>query len=185
MPAATGTDSTRRVAQKGLSLVELLVATVIAGITLCAAWGWLWGAEMATSKTVDRARAATAAAFAARSITDDLDLAATLLDPQRAHLPQESLSLRHVHPDDAPEDILIVWDPVRRVLWRKASGTYLADHVTRFAVSYLDGDGHLLSPADLRTPDWPARVSRVKVEIAVSAGRSSGLAACDVTLGQP
>ena len=33
------------------------------------------------------------------------------------------------------------WDPARRVVWRNASGTYLADHVTRFAVSYGLADG--------------------------------------------
>jgi len=174
----------RRSEQAGVSLVELLVATVIAAVTLCAAWGWLWNAGVASSATVDRARAATAAAFAARSIANDLDSSVALQDPPSAYAPGRALDVTHIHPGVEPENVLIVWDPSRRVLWRKAAGTYLADHVTRFAVTYFDRGGVVVSPADLEVPAWPSRVARVAVEVVVAAGNESARAACDVTLGQ-
>ena len=174
----------RRSTQTGVSLVELLVATVIATVTLCGAWAWLWSAGDASSATVDRTRAATAAAFAARCISDDLDESAALQVPPPAYGPDRALDLTHIHPGAVPESVLIVWDPSRHVLWRKASGTYLADHVTRFAVTYYGGGGGVLSPADLEAPEWPSRVARVAVEVVVAAGSESVQAACDVTLGQ-
>ncbi len=80
-----------RSSQTGVSLVELLVATVIAGVTLCGAWAWLWNAGDASSSTVDRAAAATAAAFAARCISDDLEASFALKDPPSAYGPVRAL----------------------------------------------------------------------------------------------
>ena len=165
-------------------MVELLVATVIAAVTLCGAWAWLWNAGVASSATVDRTRAVTAAAFAARSISGDLELSAALQDPPAAYGPDRALDLTHLHPGAPPESVLIVWDPSRRVLWRKASGTYLADHVTRFAVTYYDESGAVMTPADLEAPAWLGRVTRVVVVVVVAAGNESAQAVCDVTLGQ-
>jgi prepilin-type N-terminal cleavage/methylation domain-containing protein len=176
--------SERRPMQAGVSLVELLIATVIAAVTLCGAWSWLWNAGVASSATVDRARAATAAAYAARCIADDLDAAVALQDPPSAYAPGRALQLSHLHPGAAPETVLIVWDPSRRVLWRKASGTYLADHVTSFTVTYFDEAGGALSLEDLVAPVWPTRVARVAVEIVVASGSKSARAWCDVSLGQ-
>ena len=173
-----------RSADAGVSLVELLVATVIAAVTLCSAWAWLWNVGIASSATADRSRAKTAAAFAARFISDDLDVAAALQVPPSAYGPDRALELIHLHPGAAPESVLIVWDPSRRVLWRKASGTYLADHVARFAVTYYDGNGAVLTPVDLQAPAWPGRVVRVAVAVVVVDGRESAQAWCDVTLGQ-
>ena len=174
----------RRPSQAGVSLVELLVATVIAAVTLCSAWAWLWTAGVASSATVDRTRAATAAAFAARCISGDLEASFALQDPPAAYGPSRALDVTHLHPGAVPESVLIVWDPSRRVLWRKTSGTYLADHVTGFAVTYYDSGGGALTPTDLARPDWPSRVARVALQVVVTAGREAGQAACDVTLGQ-
>jgi hypothetical protein len=173
-----------RSTQAGVSLVELLVATVVAAVTLCGAWTWLWNAGVANSSTVDRTRAATAAAFAVRCVSDDLEASFALQDPPSTYGPSRALDLTHLHPGAVPESVLIVWDPSRHVLWRKASGTYLADHVTRFAVTYYDGGGGVLTPAYLAAPAWPSRVARVAVEVVVTAGHESAQAACDVTLGQ-
>lgn len=182
-PAQTRGVRPRR-AQTGVSLVELLVATVIAAVALGGAWTWLWNAGVASSSTVDRSRAATAAAYAARIIADDLETSAEVQAPPAVYITSQALSLLHLHPGAAPEGVLIVWDPARRVLWRKASGTYLADHVSRFAVTYHDADGRSLTTADLETSSWPALVARVEVEIVISTGRETAGAVCDVALGQ-
>lgn len=168
----------------GYSLVELLVAATIAGVVLAGAWAWLWNAGVASSSAADRARATTAAAFAVRCIADDLEAAASLQLPPAPYGPARALDLVHLHPGQAPENVLVVWDPTRRVLWRKASGTYLADHVSQFAFTYLDEDGRPLSQEDLVRSAWPGPVARVAVRVVVSTGRGSGEATCDVTMAQ-
>jgi hypothetical protein len=164
--------------------VELLVAASIASVVLAASWAWLWNVGGASSATADHARAATAAAFAVRSITDDLDASASLQAPPSGYSPARTLSLLHIHSGAAAEAVLIVWDPSRRVLWRKAPGTYLADQVSRFDVTYLDAAGRELSPADLAGTAWPGLVATVAVTAVVSAGHESAAASCSVALGQ-
>ena len=171
-------------ARSGVSLIELLVATVIATVVLAGAWAWLWNAAVASSSTADRSRAATAAAFAARSIADDLDASASLQTLPSGYAPARALDLLHLHPEAVPESVLIVWDPAKQVLWRKASGTYLADHVSLFTISYLDIAGRGVPADELAGPAWLDRVARVKVEVVVSVGNDSARAACDVALGQ-
>ena len=74
--------------------------------------------------------------------------------------------------DAAEEDVLIVWDPARRVVWRNASGTYLADHVTRFAVTYVLGDGTLVAGDEMAATGW-AVVRCVSVDLAVGVGSAT------------
>jgi hypothetical protein len=171
-------------AESGVSLVELLVATTIACVVLAGSWAWLWNIGVVSSATADRARAATAAAFAVRSIADDLDASASLQAPPAPYLPARALTLLHLHPDVAAETVLIVWDPARRVLWRKAPGTYLADHVSHFGVAYLDSAGRELPPTDLVGSAWCGRVAVVAVTVVVSAGHESAAASCSLALGQ-
>jgi hypothetical protein len=171
-------------AESGVSLVELLVAATIASVVLAGSWAWLWNVGVASSVTADRARAATAAAFAVRSISDDLDVSASLQVPPPPYSPARALTLSHLHPGVAAESVLIVWDPARRVLWRKAPGTYLADHVSQFDVVYLDSAGNELPPTDLAGSAWCGRVATVAVTVVVSAGHESAAASCSVALGQ-
>ena len=95
--------------------------------------------------------------------------------------PSRSLSLVHDHPASAAETVLIVWDPARQVLWRNASGTYLADHVSRFAVEYLlDGArqvGRLMTGAD-----WDA-VRSVRVEVTAVVGSATESRSLEVAVG--
>jgi type II secretory pathway component PulJ len=154
----------------GLTLVELLVATCVAAIALAAAWPWLWNTAGATAAVGERAQAATAGAYAVRTIADDLAQAVALLPPASGRSPGATLTLLHHHPGEIPETVTIVWDASRRVLWRKTSGTYLADQVLAFAVRYFASDGTELSGDDFLAPDWPARVARVAVEVRTARG---------------
>jgi hypothetical protein len=168
----------------GLTLVELLVATCVAAVALAGTWGWLWNAGGASYGASGRAQAATAAAFAVRSIADELSLATALSLPPGNVPPDRALCVEQRHDRDVTETVLLVWDPARRVLWRKAPGSYLADHVERFAVDYFRADGRRLGPADLASAGWPQTVARIVVTVDVTVGGCTAQAGRSVALVQ-
>ena len=149
----------------GVTLVELLIATCIAAVALAGAWGWVWNAGVAARAVGARAQASTADAYAVRVIADDLAQAAGLLPAPAGRLPSEAFSLVHEHPGEPTETVTVVWDRARRVLWRKASGTYLADQVSAFSVRYFTADGSELAGASLGTVQGLARVARLEVTV--------------------
>jgi type II secretory pathway component PulJ len=166
----------------GVTLVELLVAACITSVALAGAWAWLWTAGGASRGAAGRAQAASAAAFAVRSLAEDLGMATSLACPPAGLSPDRALCIEHRHEGVPAETVLVVWDPARRVLWHKAPGTYLADHVERFAVGYFGADGRCLGAADFAAPDWPQTVARVAVTLEVTVGRSTVRAARSVAL---
>jgi len=166
----------------GVTLVELLIAACVAAVVLGAAWAWLWNAGSAASAMACRAQAGTAAAFAVRAVADELSLATALCSPPAGLTPDRALCLEHRHEGMAAETVLVAWDPTRRVLWRKASGTYLADHVERFAVEYFRADGRCLGIADLAEVGWPQEVARVVVSVDVTVDGRTVRASREVTL---
>jgi len=147
--------------------MELLVAVAVSAIALGAAWPWLWNAAE-TARAIDaRAQAATSAAFAARSIVADLELASGLLAPPAGVAPERGLYVQQRRHGEPAESVLIVWDPTRQVLWRKTSSSYLADHVESFATTYFDRLGRPLGPAEMTFADWPDSVARVRIVLVV------------------
>ena len=70
----------------------------------------------------------------------------------------------------------IVWDASRRVVWRKAPGTYLADRVDAFSVCYSRPDGTRLAAADFAAGDWAASVARVAVSLRTRDGDGTAAA---------
>jgi len=167
----------------GLSLVELLVATSVAASALGAAWPWVWNSGAAARAMVARAQAKTSASFAARIIDDDVAKATALLTPADGRAPGTSLYLRHDHPGEPPETVAIVWDPARKVLWRKAPGTYLADRVEAFAVRYFHSDGTELVGADFAAGEWVASVARLSVTVRTRDGGAVTAAVLGVVPG--
>ncbi|MEI6451459.1 MAG: hypothetical protein WCP98_16155 [Actinomycetes bacterium] len=166
----------------GVTLVELLVAACVTAVALTGAWGWLWSAGGAARSSAGRAQAATAAAFAVRTIADELGLATALIRPPVGMSPDRALSMEHRHDGVAVETVLVAWDPARRVLWRKTSGTYLADHVELFAVDYFSADGRRLSAADFAAAGWPRAVARIAVTVEVTVGGRTARASRSVAL---
>jgi prepilin-type N-terminal cleavage/methylation domain-containing protein len=172
----------RRVSETGFTLMELLIAVSVSTIALCAAWSCLWNVGSAARHVDGRAQAATGAASAARSLAADLELATTLLAPPSGRSPETSIALQHRHPDEAVETVLVVWDPARRVLWRKAPGTYLADHVELFKVLYYGSDGLALESSEFADPAWPLSVARVSFRVVVRAPEGAAEARRDIAL---
>jgi type II secretory pathway component PulJ len=155
----------------GFGIVELLVAAAIGGVVLAASWGWLWTIGSAAARVDDGAQSGSTAAAALRGVARDVRLATAVLPPPDGRDPVRCLLLQHDEPGRAPEAVLIVWDPVRAVLWRNASGTYVSDHVTRFSVAYITSDGRRVSAAEVGPGEWSGlRLVCVELE-AVVGGR--------------
>ena len=158
----------------GVTLVELLVATCVAATALTGAWSWVWNAGTVARATGARAQALTADAYAVRVLRDDLAQAAGLLATPPGRTPSEAFAILHRHPGEPPETVTVVWDRSRRVVWRKASGTYLADQVSSFVVRYFTAEGAELSAVELLAPDGPQRTARVEVTVrTLRDGRSA------------
>jgi len=153
----------------GFTLVELLLAAVLAGVVLSGAWGWLWNLAHLSVRTDNRAQAATAAAAAARAVAHDVALATAVLPPEGERDPACCLQLRHHHVAASVEDVVIAWDARRGVLWRNAPGTYLSDHVVEFSVSYVTASGEELGGAELGPSGW-SDVRLVRIELEVEVG---------------
>ncbi len=153
----------------GFALVELLVAAAVAGVVLAAAYGWLWDVAALAARQDARAQATTIAAGCARAVAADVRGCVALAAPPAGRSPDRTLALVRHRPDAAPEDVLIVWDEARGVVWRNASGTYLADHVAAFAPAYILADGRLVPGAAMAAGDWAA-VRGVRVDLCTAVG---------------
>jgi len=166
----------------GVTLAELLVAVSVSTVVLGAAWPWLWAAGGTARRVDGRTQAATTAAFAARSLVTDVELSTALLQPPAGRSPADCVCLLHRHPGEAPETVLVAWDSARRVLWRKAPGTYLADHVESFSLEYFGADERTLGRADFDDSEWPSSVARLRITIRVSSPGGAATAIRDVAL---
>lgn len=154
--------------QDGYTLVELLVALVVAGVVLSACYGWVWGLGALARVHDDRAQAGTIAAAAARSIADDVRNAVAVEAPSVTD-PSRAVTLVHDHVGAPREEVTIVWDPGRKVVWRNAPGTYVADHVTTFVIAYALQDGREADAVAMAPADWPL-VSGVLVRLTTETG---------------
>jgi hypothetical protein len=179
---ATRTGLERIRSRAGVTLVELLVAACVSAVALTGAWAWVWNAGAVANGSAGRAQAATAAAFAVRAVADEIGLATSLLYPPAGMSPDRALRLEHRHDGVPVEVVLVAWDPARRVLWRKAPGTYLADHVESFAVAYFRADGTRMGPADCAAAGWPRAVARIAITVDVTVGGRTARAGRSVAL---
>jgi prepilin-type N-terminal cleavage/methylation domain-containing protein len=170
---------------RGVTLVELLVASSVASVVLAGAWPWLWNAAVTTRALEGRSSAATSAAFAARMVRADLGAASAVLPPPAGYAAERSLRLQHRHDGSAAETVVVAWDPARRVLWRNASGTYLADHVVGFAVEYYAADGTPLAAEALNRALADGTVARVRVGVVVEVAGRRAWAGCSGAVMAP
>ncbi len=164
----------REGAGRGLTLVELLVAAALASGLLADAWGWVWTTAAAARRTDAGAQTVTAQAFAARMLRADLAACVGLCPPALGVCGPSRLALLCRDPLTGGDKVTVVaWDPTRGVVWRNASGSYLAERVTAFRVRYFAADGTELSPVD-GVLGREARVAarRVVVTWTTSAGET-------------
>jgi prepilin-type N-terminal cleavage/methylation domain-containing protein len=160
--------------ESGFSLVELLVATATLAVVLAAAYGWVWSLGSLTATTDDRVQATTIATAVTRSVSEDVGAAVAVATPAAGRDPAYALVTVHDAVDAAPEEVTMVWDPARRVVWRNASGTYVADHIRAFRIGYVLEDGHNVDGGAMTTADWRGvRAVSVSLMVEVGAARVS------------
>ncbi|MBN2203846.1 MAG: hypothetical protein JW767_02380 [Thermoleophilia bacterium] len=141
-----GTSSGR--GEGGLTLVEVLVAAVLACGLAAAAYTWLWGAcDVCTGET-RAADAQTRLAAVHRRLALDMAQALSLTRPVDG-LSEGRFALRLIDAAGVLREVEYCWDPARQVLWRSSSSSYVADGVRGFTVAYLDDRGTPIDPATL------------------------------------
>ncbi len=129
----------------GFSLIELLVATTVAGVVLTAAWAWCWTLCGSCRTGVERADAASTIAATRRLTTAELGESLGLVACPA--VPCSATGLAFVVPstDAAGTDLVTYgYDAGRGVLWRKSPSSHLAEAVDEFSVAYLDARGQTL-----------------------------------------
>ena len=134
-------------ARAGLGLVELMVALAITGILLAAGWCWLVDVQGAVLRGAAAADVYTSGAFAHRLMASELRRS-TGLSSAGAGCGRHALTFTVPAKDMLQQDVVsYVWDESRRVLWRKAPGSYLQESVSDFSVQLWDTEGRPLDPA--------------------------------------
>jgi len=171
--------------QAGFSLLELLVATAIAGVVLAGGWAWCWSVSSSCAAGAERLDAASSLAFARRLSANELRGSEGLVATSGAGCTATAISfIVPAASGPAPELITYVWDAGRRVLWRKAPGSHVAEGVDSFSVSYFDDQDRLVPPASggaLSTSEL-SRVRLVELSAVVSCGRQTASASWWVCL---
>ena len=146
------------------------MAASLASLLLAASWGWLWTTTAAARTSERKASSLTATGFAERMLRADLSHALRLASPAEGICSAATVSLVDVGAESGMTSITrVTWDPARDVLWRNASGSYLAEHVSGFVIRYLDGDGEELPAVTGGVLDTASRdlVKSVRVEMTV------------------
>ena len=166
----------------GFTLVELLVGASIAAVVLSASSAWLWNVAALADSADDRAQAATVAAVVSRAVAADVHAGVGVVEPPAGRDLSRSLALKHDHVAVAAEAVLIVWDTARGVVWRNASGTYIGDHISGFAVAYVLADGARVDGADMSQTDWGV-VRAVRVDLVARVGSATVRRSVETSVG--
>ncbi len=169
----------------GFGLIELLLATAIAGVVLAGGWAWCWSASSTCAAGAERLDAASSLAFARRLSTTELRQCLALSDSSGAGCSATAISfIVPVASGTGSELITYVWDAGRRVLWRKAPGSHVAEGVDSFAISYLDDQDQVLPLVDggLLPATELARVHMVELSATIACGRQTMAASWSVNL---
>jgi prepilin-type N-terminal cleavage/methylation domain-containing protein len=137
---------TRVPAAPGFSLIELLVATAVTAVILTGGWAWCWSLSGWCASSSERFDAASSLAFVRRLTSAELGECQALLADQTVRCSATGIAFV-VPSDDGPEAVSYSYDAARRVLWRKASSSHIAEGVDSFSITYFDAQGRALTPA--------------------------------------
>jgi len=161
-------------ARDGLGLVELVVALAITGILLAAGWCWLVDVQGSVLHGATAAEVYSNGAFARRLMVSELRRS-TGLSSAGTGCGRHALTFTVPAKDTLQPDVVsYVWDESRRVLWRKAPGSYLQESVSDFSVQLWDVDGRPLDPGADGVFADAALVSAARVRLSVTAECAGG-----------
>ena len=161
-------------ARDGLGLVELMVALAITGMLLAAGWCWLVDVQGSALHGVRAAEVYTGGAFARRLMVCELRRS-TGLSSTGAGCSCHAVTFTVPAKDPLQAEVVsYVWDESRRLLWRKASGSYLQESVCDFSVQLWDADGKPLEPGAGGVFTDGSIVSAARVRLSVTAECAGG-----------
>jgi len=130
----------------GFGLVELLVAVAVAGVVLTAGWSWCWSLSASCAASCARCDAASSVAFARRLTSAELGECLGLVAAPSCRCSTTSIAFVVPASDGGTTELVTyVYDPARRVLWRKSASAHLAEGVDDFSIGYVDAQGRLLA----------------------------------------
>jgi Prokaryotic N-terminal methylation motif len=156
-------------AHSGLGLVELMVALAITATLLAAGWCWLLNVQRCALHGATAAQACTSGAFARRLMACELRRS-TGLSTAGAGCGRHALTFVVPAKEVSQSGVVsYVWDESRRVLWRKAPGSYLQERVSDFSVELWDQDGRPLDPEADGVFTDSALVAAARVRLSVTA----------------
>ena len=172
----------------GYSLVELLVALAVAGVVLTAGWAWCWSISGVSAVACARLDAASSVAFTRRLTSAELSECLGLV-PSSPYYGSGATSIAFAVPasDGHVELVTYVYDPARRVLWRKSPSAHLAEGVDAFSITYRDAHAHTLAcdaGGGLPAVALPL-VRRVDLSVTVRCGDQTAFASWQVPLRCP
>jgi len=167
---------------RGFTVVELLLACILGGLALAAAWSWLYTSAAAGGREQNRLEAETSLAFVERLTASELRRASRFLATPAPGCSDHGVSFTVAADDGTTETISYVWNPATRVLWRKAPGSHLVSGVMAFTIGYLDGAGTEVAPAGgSLTAAQLDRVRGLRLSLSLSCGRGQVEASWRVT----
>jgi prepilin-type N-terminal cleavage/methylation domain-containing protein len=169
----------------GFSLVELLVATAAAAVVLTGGWAWCWSLNRSCASASERLDAGSSLAFARRLSTSELGQCVGLVAAPSVRCSATSIAFLIPSGDGATTELVTyVWDAGRRVLWRKASGSHLAEGVDNLAIAYFDDGGRELPVASGGNlpDDELSAVRRVQLSLIVRCADQTASATWQVSL---
>jgi len=169
------------------SLVELLVAMAIAGVVLTAGWAWCWSMSGSSAAACARLDASSSLAFTRRLTSAELGECLGLVSSPSCACSARSVAFAVPAADGGTELVTYVYDPARRVLWRKSPGAHLAEGVDAFSVTYRDAQARLLAcdQSGRLPPATLPLVRRVDLTVTVRCGAQTALASWQVPLRCP
>lgn len=165
-----------RWAPRGMTLIELLVAVCLACVLLMGAWPWCWTIVRSSQRTAEYAEAQSSLAFAGRLFTSEVRRAVALGDGAGNGCSVSSVTLQVVDAATAQTQVVTYrYDPARRVLWRKASGSYVADRLSACSFTYFAANGKQITtgPDGALAVDDMSSVSSLKLRLAIEGDGQS------------
>ena len=142
----------------------------LATLMMAAAWAWLFAVTDASTGADARSEVESRLGFAHRLIAGEVASGRLVADPAGS-CTRTCLTIVVTHVDSAPELIVYHYDPSRAVLWRKSSGSHVAEGVSELSFEYLSATGErlLLGGDDVLAPAIvsSARAVRLAMTLAV------------------